>query len=336
MNRSLVVIGLLLAMLLFGFGVYHGAELLKDNKPSVHRPSEITAPGLPGTMYLAQGGAIYRFKGGTFTQITPEAGWMQPAMAPDGRQLVAVQRRTNWSDLFLLTPAGKPTSMVTHNNLSQLPEYNHWAFYPRFSPDGSSIFYNYDPKDSYNSYQVDLAIFASPGPSWRNAVQWTIPHAYTGGDVGPIPLKGGLVYTKFSIDDQGAVHSQVWLQTRPGSPGLALTPKEVNCVQPAVSPDQKSIAMVCTRGQTQSAEIDIMSFDASAPTAGSLTTLVSGHLVAAPAFSPDGKTIAYLSPVVTGGAFQLWTVGSSGQPAASAITTNLGLDSTSAPVWMAG
>jgi Tol biopolymer transport system component len=336
MNRTLVVAGLLLAMFLFGFGVYHGAELLKDNKPSVHRPTEVTVPGVPGTMYLAQGGAIYRFKGGTFTQITPEAGWMQPAISPDGRALVAVQRRTNWSDLFLLTPAGKPTSMVTHNNLSQLPEYNHWAFYPRFSPDGSSIFYNYDPKDAYNSYQVDLAIFASPAPSWRTSVQWTNPQAYTGGDVGPVPLKSGLIYTKFSIDDQGAVHSQIWMQARPGSPGVALTPKEVNCVQPAVSPDQKSIAMVCTRGQTQSAEIDIRTFDPGAPTAGSLTTLASGHLVAAPSFSPDGKMIAYLSPVVTGGAFQLWTVSSSGQPSANAITTNLGLDSTSAPVWVAG
>jgi hypothetical protein len=29
-------------------------------------------------------------------------------------------------------------------------------------------------------------------------------------------------------------------------------------------------------------------------------------------------------------------VSSSGHPAASAITTNLGLDSTSAPVWVAG
>jgi len=53
---------------------------------------------------------------------------------------------------------------------------------------------------------------------------WSTPNQYTGGDVEPVPVNGGLIYTKYSIDDRSAVHSQVWFQRRAGSPGIALTP----------------------------------------------------------------------------------------------------------------
>src|SRR5437899_3198078 len=107
MKRSAIVAGLVLAMVLFGFGVYHAAAFLKADRPMVHRPSEISAPAVPGTLYLVQAGAIYRFQHGQFTQITPESGWTQPSLSPDGHQMVAVQRHTNYSDLYLLNPSGK-------------------------------------------------------------------------------------------------------------------------------------------------------------------------------------------------------------------------------------
>ena len=331
-GRHLVVGGLVVAMLLFGFGVYFAAGFLKANHTTVNRPNEITAPALPGTIYLVQGGALYRFEHGSFARITAEEGWTQPAMSPDGRQMVAVQRRLNSSDLFLLTTTGRTVSQLTHNGSPSVPESNHWAFYPRFSPDGSTLFYDYDPKNRV-SYQVDLTIFASPAPNWRTSVQWTVPDPYTGGDVGPVPVNGGLLYTKFRIDDQSMVHSQIWFQARARSEGVALTPKDVNCVQPTVSPDQKSIAMVCTKGQPQSAELDVAKFDTSAATLG-LTPLVKGELLASPAFSPDGSTIAYLAPIAPGAAFQLWTVGTTGSPTPRAFTTSLGLDSSSPPIWV--
>jgi Tol biopolymer transport system component len=62
---------------------------------------------------------------------------------------------------------------------------------------------------------------------------------------------------------------------------------------------------------------------------------VTGRLVASPAFSPDGKTIAYLAPSRSQGAFQLWTVQVSGAPDPKQITADLALDSLSAPVWLA-
>ena len=184
---------------------------------------------------------------------------------------------------------------------------------------------------------VDLTILSVPaGGSGRDLV-WTVPNQYTGGDTDPVPLRdGGLVYTKYSIDDQSAVHSRVWLTTRPGAPGTPLTKPEEDCAQPALSPDGTSIAMVCRHGQLQSTELVLATFDAVNGTIGPEAVLIQGQLSASPTFSPDGQTIAFLAPVQQGGTFQLWTVPADTSPSPSAarpITQNVGLDSTAAPVW---
>jgi Tol biopolymer transport system component len=333
----LAAVTLAVAMFVFGVGVYNGAGLLKAGKPHVVRPNQVPAPALPGTLYVAQDGAIYRFRNGTFAQITTESGWTQPAVSPDGRELAAIRRYGNWSDLYLMTPSGHLTALLTHDYSPQT-ESNHWVFYPRFSPDGRTLFYDFDPKDPYNSYRVDLAIFASPSnPSSQGSIQWTYPNYYTGGDVYPSPLAaGGLIYSKYSIDDRSQVHSQVWLQSRPGSTGVALTDPALDCGQAALSADQKLVAMVCTKGQTQSTELDVATFDPTTSTLGTPSTLVMGELVASPVFSPNGKGIAYLAPATPGGMFQLWSVQITGAPAPRELTSQLALDSTSPPVWTAG
>ncbi len=334
--RGLVSAALVVAMSAFGVGVYHAAGYLKANRPQVERPTQTSGPLLPGTIFVVQGGAIYRFSEGKFTQVTSEAGWMQPAADPSGSRLVAVRRQANVSDLFILQLSGRAGASFTHDG-SPTIENNHWAFYPRFSPDGSQIFYDHDPKDPYNSYRVDLAIFASPTGPAAGSVQWTFPNEYTGGDVNPVPLRGGgLIYTRFSIDDQSKVHSQVWYQARPGRPGTRLTDPAEDCLQPAVSADERQVAMVCTNGQPQTAELTTASFYRTTLSLGPATVLVRGQLAASPSFSPDGKTIAYLGPSTPGGGFQLWTV-SAVQSTASApmeISSTLDLDATSAPVWI--
>lgn len=337
MTRWLIGAGLLVAMVAFGVGVYHTAGYLKAQRNVVHRPTEVSGPSLPGTLFVVQEGAIYRFQRGKFTQITSESGWMMPSAAPDN-QLVAVRRQGNYSDLYVLSAAtGKTVAQLTHNSSTRAVEDNHWVFYPRFSPDGQTVFYDFDPKDAYSTYRVDLAIFASRLDPSSRAMVWTQPNAYTGGDVNPVPLGGGgLIYTKYSIDDSFQVHPQIWIQRRAGSPGVALTAPQLGCYEPAVSPDEKLLAMVCNHGSNVSANLELATLDLQSLTLGSPATLVGGQLVASPAFSPDGKTIAFLAPAASGGNFQLWTVGSSGPASVRAITKDLGLDADSAPVWVAG
>jgi Tol biopolymer transport system component len=334
MTRALTYAVLLVAMIAFGFGVYRAATLLKTDSTHVVKPSATSAPSLPGTLVVAQDGALYRLRDGQFTQITDSAGWTEPAASPDGSQLVAVRRIGNFSDLYLLTSTGRIERQLTHHHAGPA-EANHWSFFPRFSADGTQVFYSYDAK-VVGSYQVDLAIFAMSLED-GTVVQWTTPNAFTGGDVNPIPLKGGgLIYTKYSIDDQSQVHGQVWFQARPATDGVALTQPADNCGAPAVSADGTLIAMVCRHSDLQSADVVVESLGADG-TPGAPKTLVQGQLATAPVFSPDGKTVAFLAPVVPGGAFQLWTVPVDASKAASqarAVTSNVGLDSTAAPVWV--
>ncbi len=354
MRRRLVIAGLVILMLGFGIGVYHVLDSQKRLHTGVDQPTDhASAMALPGTMYLAQGGALYRFHGGSFTKLTNAEGWVQPALSPDGTHLVAVKRAFNFSDIYLLDTGGHVQQQLTHN-ASNVVEHNHWAFYPRFSADGQTIYYSYDPKDPYNNYHVDLAIYAIVPGSRAAPRQWTYPNEYTGGDVTPIPLKSGaLLYAKNSIDGSGKAHSQVWIQARAGSAGLGLTQANDDCGQPAVSPDGGMLAMVCRHGQ-DIADIEVATLDASHFSIGSSLVVVPPGLNSAPAFSPDGRSIAYFAPSSGAGPFQLWTVavaGSSaagtspaastaGSPAAAAtpaaprqVTQNLGFDSSAAPVW---
>jgi Tol biopolymer transport system component len=330
---------LLLAMVAFGFGVYHLAGVLKTRSGQVVRPSLTTAPALAGTMYVAQQGALYRFKDGAFAEITDNAGWTQPSASQDGTRLVAVMRHENYSDVYMLTSSARIVQRLTHHQSPQV-EASHWAFLPRFSPDRSRVFYSYDAKDPFATYRVDLAIFALADDGSGSTLQWTVPNAYTGGDVGALPLRdGGLIYTKYSIDDKDRVYSQVWFVSGPGTAGTALTQPEENCAQPALSPDQKTLAMICRHDQLQSTDLVVAPLDHANMTLGLETVLVHGELAAAPVFSPDGKTIAFLAPVQPGEGFQLWTVPAappaSSPSAAHPITQNLGLDSTAPPAWVA-
>jgi Tol biopolymer transport system component len=262
---------------------------------------------------------------------------MQPAADPTGTRLVAVRRQSNVSDVYVFERSGRVWTQLTHHSSSAI-ELNHWAFYPRFSPDGTQVFYAYDPKDPSSSYRLDLAIFSSPAdPSSKSAVQWTYPNPYSGGDVNPVPLSGGgLIYTRFSIDDQSKVHSQIWLQSRPGSPGTALTDPEADCLQPALAAGGRLLAMVCTNGEPASAQLVVAAFDPATLTRGPQSVLVKGQLIASPSFSPDGKTVAYLAPAEPGGGFQLWTIPATQLtvPAPRQVSSRLNLDAASAPAWV--
>lgn len=354
LQRRLLAVGLILAMASFGFGVHWYLGTLKSRAVT----AQGQAPGkskplfsLPGTVIVAQGGALYSFRNGSFTQIA-NGGWMQPAPAP-GNQLVAVKRTGLFSDLYLMDSGGQVLAQLTHNQARSV-QANHWAFFPRVSSDGGTLFYSWDPKDPYNNFRVDLAIFAMPLHGGRS-VQWTRPNRYTGGDVQPVPLpSGGILYTKYDIDEKGHNVSQIWLTARPGLPGKALTDPEDACSSPALSRDGTKLAMICTSGG-QTARLELAPFNGSA--LGPPTTLAEG-MVASPGWSPDGQALLFFQAVGASGHFQLFYLNlaapafspsarPSGKTLASAspspsptppvpkqVTLDNDFDTTSPPVWI--
>ena len=328
-SKSLPVIGLVVAMLLTGIGTYTylGAHQSVVRRPA-KAPSEVKLPAptpeslLSGTLYVAQGGALYSLAGGQFKELTAAAGWMQPQALPGGTTLVAVKREGTYADIYQLAADGKVIARLTNNaapsRYSDIGS-NHWSFYPTPAPDGKTVFMSYD-SDKALDYQADLAIWQMPlggtRAQWR---QWTVPNNYTGGDVQPLPLaSGGLLYVKYDQDSDGSKAAQIWFKPQRTGRATPLTKLEDDCSQPALSPDGKTLAMICSSKQ-QFSHLVLADFDGSG--IGPLRTIVTDHMVAQPAWAPDGSGIAYLAPAQPDQPFQLWWLPKAGYAVPSPAPT---------------
>jgi Tol biopolymer transport system component len=319
-----------------GVAVYLGLGSQRHTATvAVQRPDTTnSAMAIAGTMYLTQKGGLYRLEGDRFTELQRAGGgWTQPVVSPDHASLAIVKRAANWSDIFLVNRGGQPIRQLTQNQGSDVVT-DHWAFYPSFNADGTTLFYNFDsPKDGF---RVDMSIWAQPvagGP----ARPWTLPAPYTGGDSQPIPIGSrGLIYTSFALQGDGQIRSQVNLQAGQLGGSHALTRPEDDCSQPALSPDGTRLALICTGGE-QVGRLVVAAFDGFG--LGPLQVLVDHQLCAAPAWQPDGQALAYLAPAGAGGRFQLWhlslqAVARLGAPQPRQLTSSLDFDATSRIAWL--
>jgi len=309
--RVLLAVGLAVLMVVTGSATYiylagrQSKIAVAPQKPTAASPSP-HAFILPGTLYLAQSGALYSLSGGRFHQLTGEEGWTQPALYPDGSALLAVKRNGFYSDVYVLNRYGTVVRQVTTNAPpARNPDTgaNHWSFYPRLSPDQSTLWMSYDePKFGYN---VTFSIWAMPlAGNIRQARLWTNSNDYTGGDVQPIPLpSGGIIYTKYDYGPDLKLIGQLWYTNRANSTGRALTGATEDCRDPSLSPDGHELAMICTY-EKQVSYLTIASWDGTK--LGPRDTVISDQLVAQPTWAPDGSGIAYLAPSLPDGPFQLW------------------------------
>jgi len=339
-------------------------------KPTAAQPTPHTFT-LPGTLYLSQSGALYSLSAGRFHQLTPEDGWMQPSLTPDGN-LLAVHRTGFYSDVFELNRFGRPIRQLT-NNTAPRRSYdtgdNHWSFYPRMTSDGKTVFMSYDkPK---GGYEVDLSVWSMPtNSSLAKGTDWTYSQGYTGGDIQPVPVPGGIVYSKYLRNPDGSISSQLWFVSRP-SPntlyaGKALTNPDEDCREPSLAPAGNYLAMVCTYNK-QISNLVIAPY--SPGKLGARKPVITDQMVAQPTWAPDGSGIAYLAPALPDDPFQLFFIpsqayfppvpspvptpsvvpgGPQGTPAPSPtpsaapappavkpiqLTTSLGFDATSPIAW---
>ncbi len=312
-SRFFLALGLCVLMLVSSFTmfVYLGGRQSKvaapAQKPTVASPKPY-AYILPGTLYLTQSGALYSLSSGRFHQLTPESGWTQPSLYPDNTFLLAVQKNELYSDVYIVTRFGQVVRQITNNTASSRdPDTGsrHWSFYPRLAPDMLTVFMSYDsPKFGYD---VPFSIWGVPISGAPGGRLWTNSNDYTGGDMQPIPLRGGgIMYTKYSYGPDGNLVGQLWLTTRPtpsGNEGRPLTSTIDDCMSPSFSPDGRRVAMVCTYGR-QIARLVIASWDGS--NFGPLIGVITDQLVAQPVWAPDGSGIAYLAPGSGDAPFQLW------------------------------
>jgi Tol biopolymer transport system component len=326
---------LALAMAALGVAVYLGLGSQRHSTTiAVQRPDTTrAAAAITGTMYLTQKGGLYRLEGDRFTELQRAGGgWTQPVVSPDHTSLAIVKRAANWSDIFLVDRGGKPIRQLTQNQGADVAS-DHWAFYPSFNGDGTTLFYNFDsPKDGF---RVDMAIWSQPLAAGA-ARRWSLPDPYTGGDSQPISIgPRNLIYTGYALQGDGHIRAQVKLQAGQFGGSRALTKPEDDCSQPALSPDATRLAMICTGGG-QVGRLVVAAFDGAG--LGPLQVLVDNQLSAAPAWQPDGQALAYLAPAGSGGRFQLWhlslqAVARLGAPQPRQLTSSLDFDATSRIAW---
>jgi hypothetical protein len=281
-------------------------------KPTAATPRP-QAFSLSGTLYLAQSGALYSLSAGRFHQLTPEAGWAQPSALPDGSAILAVKYGAYWSDVYVLNRYGTPTRQVTSNQSRYGmgdPSLNHWSFYPRLSSDGQTLWMTYDGLKCDGCYDVSPAVYSMPfGGTTRQARAWTDGGNYSGGDQQPLPVAGGIIYTKFDFASNydynldSKLVGMLWFTNRPFATGRMLTSPGEDCREPSLSPDGTQMAMICTY-QKQVSYLTVASWDGS--NLGPRRNLITDRLVAQPIWAPDGSGIAYLAPAVAAGPFQLW------------------------------
>jgi len=302
--RRIATILFVPVMLAFGSGVYLYLGTLKSKvvqerpqKPTVTKPKFV----LPGTMFVVQEGRLFKLNAGSFVEIGPPGDWSQPTLTPDHTKLVAVLRAGYASDLYLLDLDGHVLKQMTKND-SKYVSYNHWAFYPHVTPDGANVVYSFDGQKQNG---VDLAVWSMPlnGAQYQ-ARRWTDPYYLTGGDISPIPLTtGGLLFVRHTIDPSTAAHSQIYYQSRALALAKPLTSAADDCSEPSLSPDGTQLAMICRHGK-QFATLQVSPFNGTA--LGPARVLLDGGLYASPAWSPDGKALAYFAPQGLTGHFQLW------------------------------
>lgn len=311
-SRVLLAAGLSVLMLIAGVSSYlvldgrQSKVAVPPSKPTAATPRP-QAFVLPGTLYLVQSGALYSLSSGRFHQLTGEAGWSQPAPTADGNNLIAVKNGGYFSDVYQLNRYGTPTRQLTSNAGRfgmRDPSSNHWSFYPRLSPDGGTLWMTYDGNKCTGCLLITFDIWAMPvNGGMRQARAWTNTGLVPGGDVQPIPVQGGIIYTKYDYDDQGRPTGQLWFTNRANSAGRALTAQSEDCRSPSISPDGTKIAMICTYIK-QVSYLTIASWNGSS--LGPRLTVISDQLVAQPTWAPDGSGIAYLAPAQAAGPFQLW------------------------------
>jgi hypothetical protein len=309
------VLALFLAVVMVVVGVstylYLGTKQSKvaapPQKPTAATP-RAQAFTLPGTLYVEQSGAIYSLSAGRFHQITPEAGWSQPAIFPNGNYLLAVKNGGYWSDVYALNLFGTIVNQFTFNQSRSGmidPSLNHWSFYPRLSYDQSTLWMTYDGLKCDGCYDVQLAIWAQAySGGIRSARAWTDGGYFTGGDVQPIPVpQGGIIYTKYSYGPDERLVGQLWYTNREGSYGTALTDPGEDCRTPSLAPSGTELVMICTY-EKQVSYMTTASWNGSG--LGPRKTILSSQMVAQPIFAPDGSGIAYFAPSSPDGPFQLW------------------------------
>ncbi|MGH2391660.1 MAG: hypothetical protein ACRDIE_25985 [Chloroflexota bacterium] len=285
--------------------------------PTVDRrsPTPVLPPDtyIPGHIYYVQGQAIYSVHHNEAPQLITTGS--EPALSPDGKQLAFILFSKNYQDLWLLNLKTHTLTRLLDDALTdwQNASTGLTAAMPAWSADGQSVLFSWSypgaPIAGTNNFdRTDFSITRclAVGPCNTNtAVKLTTPAFQSGGDYDAAPRPGDptvMVYARYLYEtarDNTSRSLAYLVALNPTTlSAIQLTPFLDNDSQPTWSPDGKYLLYMKTSDDMRQTSIWEMAFHPPGDLQDNANAhlLISGSPFAAdPAFSPDGKDLAYLA-----------------------------------------
>jgi Tol biopolymer transport system component len=274
-----------------------------------------TATNIPGSVYFAQGNRIWRLRQGKLTTVTPaNVRYAYPAVSAGGEVTAAAYMLNGESGIAMGGPDFSNLSLA--RPLPKNPQDGSLDLKPVFSPDGSRIAFMSDRSRSY----ADEAIWE--GPVNGRLHQLSFPPDVSGGDDAPGYTADGtaVVFTAWRDGHGGLDRARVPV----GRPVVVVKPTDHDIMDPAPGPGAQ---LAFTQRQGEAENIFVGAIDGTG--ARGVTTFNDCRQAA---WSPDGKTLLFISPHA--GTFDLYSVPvGGGSP--TRLTAGADLDANSRPAWVA-
>jgi hypothetical protein len=281
-------------------------------------PTQLTArseaASVKGTIYVAQGGRIWRLRGGKITAVTPAGqNLAYPTASANGSVTAASVVGQGQAQLAVGGPdfAGLTSLTPTQKD----PHRASLDLKPSLSPDGTRMVFMSDR----SSCCSDEAIWEGP---IRRPRQVSFPPDTTGGDDAPayLPDVSGVVLVAWrnnrgNLDQAGVPAGRVKVL----APAAA-----ADFLDPAPGPAGK---LAWTSRQGDTSNIVVGNLDASAG-----VTVANFGDCRQPVWSADGKNLLFISGHA--GSMDLWTVPAAGG-SPQRLTWGADLDANSHPAWIA-
>jgi TolB protein len=273
----------------------------------------VEGSGLPGQLLFVAGGNLWRWQGQRGGALTSSGDAYQPAWSPDGARIAYIRRDESSSDLMVMPAAGGEPAQLTSNGSGEPPHsYERiyasvWAFYPAWSPDGAEIAFASQAAPPFGSPAAEYRFTLYSMPSAGGERQQL--YADDEGHVGRLAYAPDGASIVFAYAPAGDGAAQLYRYGHADTSAAPLPGAPEQSYDPAFSPDGRWLAFAARDSSTSlggtSRRTDVFAMPAAGGAPVRLTSLGGTR---APAFSPDGKLLAFLAIVPGSDSFDLWVV----------------------------